>query len=65
MYLDLYSKPKRHNAISIDLTPDVEYREDERGAENHQTKEERDDHQTDRVENQHEEIVSRLTTEIA
>ena len=49
-YLDLYSKPERHDPVSIDLTPNVEHREDERGAEHHQTEKQGDDHQTDGVE---------------
>ena len=39
IYLDLYPKPKRHDSLSVDLTPDVENGEDERRAENHQTQE--------------------------
>ena len=64
MHLDLYPEPECHDTVSVDLTPEVEHGENERGAENHQAKEQRNDHQTDRVEDQHEEIVGRLTTEI-
>ena len=64
IYLDLYPEPEGDNSLPVDLTPDVEHREDERGAQNHQTKEQRDNHKTDRVEDQHEQIVCRLSTEV-
>ena len=64
-YFDLYPKPEGHDTVSIDLTPGVEDREDERWAENHHTEKERDNHQTDGVDDQHEEIVRWLTTEMA
>ena len=58
------AKPELHYTIFVDLTPDVEDREDERGAEDHEPEEERDDYKTDGVEDQHKEIVSWPTTKV-
>ena len=49
-HLDLNPEPEGHYALFVDLTPHIEDGEDERGAEHHQTEEERDDDKADGVE---------------